>query len=58
MASDADADPPGLSMRRTIALSELSRRAWRIDSMSESDPATAPLSGSKPLRPLLIVPVA
>ena len=58
MASDADADPPGLSMRSTIARSDESRRAWRMASMRVSEPTISPFSGSKPLLPLLIVPVA
>src|SRR2546428_10161422 len=30
IVSDATAEPPGLSTRRTIALTRLSRAAWRI----------------------------
>ena len=40
------ADPPGLSMRSTIARTDGSRRAWRMYSISVSEPATAPLTGS------------
>ena len=42
IASDAAAEPPGLSMRSTIARNELSRLACRIESMSVSAPTTAP----------------
>ena len=51
-------DPPGLSTRSTIALMDLSARASRMYSTSESDPTTAPLTGSKPLGPELITPDA
>ena len=57
-ASEADADPPGLSMRSTIARTEASRLASRMCSMSVSDPSTAPLTGSKPLLPFTIAPAA
>jgi hypothetical protein len=40
--SDAIADPPGLSMRRTIALMESSARALRMYSTIVSDPRTCP----------------
>ena len=42
MMSDAIADPPGLSMRSTMALTAESPRAFRRYSMSVSDPATCP----------------
>ena len=43
ITSDAMADPPGLSIRSTIALMELSARALRRYSTSVSEPATWPL---------------
>ena len=46
IASEAATEPPGLSMRSTIARRELSRRACRIDSTSESDPMTARMGRS------------
>jgi hypothetical protein len=58
IASEAVAEPPGLSIRRTIARIDESRRACRMYSVSVSDPADAPFSGSKPLRPPAMAPLA
>jgi hypothetical protein len=56
--SDAVDDPPGLSTRSTMARIDRSPRASRMYSTSESAPTTAPFTGSKPLVPELITPVA
>ena len=58
MASEAPADPPGLSIRSTSARSELSLRARRMYSMRVSEPTTCPLTGSKPLLPEVMAPEA
>jgi len=42
MTSEATDDPPGLSMRSTMAFTESSPRADRIAATSVSDPSTAP----------------
>ena len=57
MTSEAIADPPGLSMRRTIARIELSARALRKYSTIVSDPRTRPEAESL-LDPELIMPTA
>ena len=57
ITSEATDDPPGLSIRTTSAFAPLSR-ASRMCSTSESDPSTGPLTGSKPLSPLTMVPTA
>ena len=46
--SVAVVDPPGLSMRSTMARTLASARADRIASTSTLEPATSPFSGSKP----------
>ena len=56
ITSEAVDEPPGLSTRSTIARMDRSARALRMYSTSESDPTTAPLTGSKPLVPELITP--
>src|SRR3954469_9227305 len=53
MTSDAIADPPGLSTRRTIALMVESARALRRYSTIVSDPPTPP-----PVGPSLLLPAA
>ena len=58
IASLAVAEPPGLSMRRTMARTDKSLRASRIASMSVSEPTVSPLSGSKPPCPPTIAPEA
>ena len=46
--SVAVVDPPGLSMRNTIARTLPSARAERMASTSTFEPATSPFSGSNP----------
>ena len=58
MASDALADPPGLSMRSTMARTDESFLAARMASTSVSDPIDAPFNGSLPPRPSTIAPDA
>ena len=58
MTSEAVDDPPGLSTRSTMARTARSARALRMYSTSESEPTTAPLTGSKPLLPDAMTPTA
>ena len=58
MTSEAIADPPGLSMRMTMARIVLSARTLRTHSTNVSDPRTAPAGPSKLLDPLAMVPTA
>ena len=57
MMSDAMADPPGLLIRRTMARTELSARAFRRYSLIVSDPTTSP-PGESALRPDAMSPAA
>ena len=54
ITSEAIDEPPGLSTRRTIALTPRSSAAWLMYSTSVSEPATSPLRPS----PDAIVPTA
>ena len=58
MTSEAIAEPPGLSIRSTMARTESSVRAARIARTSVSDPSTSPPIRSTPPAPEVIVPTA
>ncbi len=54
----ASAEPPGLSTRRTIALTVLSPSAWRIASTIVVEPTMSPPSRLCPPLPVVIGPTA